>query len=67
MNQIADYLQISEAALLLANKTIYTSGDGYQCNVDDDCLNIFEKLTAHDNIFIPERLHNYQLDTGNYF
>jgi diguanylate cyclase (GGDEF)-like protein len=59
---VADYLQISEAALLLANKTIYTSGDGYQCNVDDDCLKIFEKLTAHNNIFIPENLHNYQND-----
>ncbi len=59
---VTDALQISEAALLLTDETLYTSGEGYKCNIDESCVKTFENLTASDNIFIPTDLNNYQND-----
>jgi diguanylate cyclase (GGDEF)-like protein len=59
---VADVLQISEAALLLTDETLYTSGEGYKCNIDENCIKTFENLTASDNIFIPTDLNIYQND-----
>ena len=52
-------LQISEAAFLKMDKTIITSGDGYQCHIDDECIGIFTKLTSGNNFFIPTGISNF--------
>ena len=31
---------------------------GYNCNIDDECLNIFANLTANDTLFMPSGLFN---------
>ena len=63
IKNILDYvtasLQISEAVLLKNNKTIIVSGDGYKCNIDDDCLKIFDDLTTNNSIFIPTGIKNF--------
>ena len=53
-------LQISETALLLTDKSVYASGEENRtlCNIDDDCLKIFDKLTISDNIYMPHGLYN---------
>ena len=53
-------LQISETALLLTDKSVYASGEESRtlCNIDDDCLKIFDKLTISDNIYMPSGLYN---------
>lgn len=62
LDYITSSLQISESALLLVDKTTIFSGDGYKCNIDDECIETFDKLTANDNIYIPTGLFNI---TGN--
>lgn len=63
MKNILDYitvaLQISQSSFLLTNKTTIVSGDGYNCNIDDECLNIFENLTSNNQLFIPTGLFNF--------
>ena len=63
LNFITTSLQISEAVLLFTNKTTIVSGDGYNCNIDDECINIFDKLTANDGLFIPTGLINFSSDS----
>ena len=62
MKNILDYmtssLQISESVLLFLDKTTIISGDGYQCKIDDECIEIFNNLTANDTLFIPSGLFN---------
>ena len=53
MDYVADSLQISEAAYLMVDRSNITSGEGFQCMVDDECLKIFDKLTEQNNFFIP--------------
>ena len=59
---ILDYitvaLQITRSSVLFVDKTALSSGDGYNCNIDDECLNIFANLTANDTLFIPSGLFN---------
>lgn len=63
IKNILDYitvaLQISQSSLLLTNQSTIVSGDGYNCNVDDECLKIFEGLTENDQLFIPTGLFNF--------
>ncbi|MBR6071213.1 MAG: GGDEF domain-containing protein [Acholeplasmatales bacterium] len=63
VKNILDYitlaLQISQASLLLTDKSTIVSGDGYNCNIDDECLDIFKNLTANDTLFIPTGLSNF--------
>jgi hypothetical protein len=40
----------------MIDKSIITSGDGYECAIDDECTKIFEKLTEQNNFFIPTGL-----------
>jgi len=58
LDYITNALQISEAALLFTNKSTIISGDGYNCNIDDECLNVFSNLTANNTLFIPSGLFN---------
>lgn len=59
---ILDYitvaLQITRSSVLFVDKTALSSGDGYNCNIDDECLNIFANLTANDTLFMPSGLFN---------
>lgn len=63
IKNILDYitvsLQISEASLLFTDKTTIVSGDGYNCDIDDECLKIFDSLTENDNLFIPTGLFDF--------
>ncbi len=63
IKNILDYitasLQISESAILFTDKTTIISGDGYECNVDAECLKIFDDLTANNPLFIPTGLFNF--------
>ena len=63
MKNILDYitvaLQISESALLFADKSTIVSGDGYNCDIDDNCLSIFENLTKNDSLFIPKGIFDF--------
>ena len=56
---ITSSLQISEAAFLKVDKSVITTGDGYHCHIDDECINIFSKLTASNNFFIPTGNSNF--------
>ena len=62
MKHILDYitvaLQISESVLLFPDKTTIISGEGYQCQIDDECLDIFSNLTANNTIFMPTGFFN---------
>ena len=58
LDYIADALQISESVLLFSDRKTIVSGDGYNCNIDDECLKIFENLTANDTLFVPSGLFN---------
>ena len=63
MKNILDYitvaLQISESALLFADKSTIISGDGYNCDIDENCLSIFENLTKNDSLFIPNGIFDF--------
>ena len=63
MKNILDYitvaLQISEAALLLSDKSTIISGDGYKCDIDDSCIDIFDSLTKNNSLFIPTGIFDF--------
>ena len=63
MKNILDYitvaLQISESALLFADKSTIISGDGYNCDIDENCLSIFENLNKNDSLFIPNGIFDF--------
>lgn len=52
-------LQVSTVSFLKPDKTILVSGESHQCQVDDDCIKIFENLTENDNLFMPTGLYNF--------
>ena len=62
LKYILDYitvaLQITQSSVLFVDKTTVVSGDGYHCNIDDECLDIFANLTSNDTLFIPSGLFN---------
>ena len=62
LKHILDYitvaLQITQSSVLFVDKTTVVSGDGYHCNIDDECLDIFANLTSNDTLFIPSGLFN---------
>lgn len=66
IKRILDYvtssLQISEASLLKADKSVIVSGVGYNCEVNDECLKIFENLTINNNVFVPMGVYNFVND-----
>jgi len=62
LEYVKQVLHISEAALLFSNKKVIIGGEGYNCNIDDDCLDLFDKLTANDNLFVPVGLSNFYKD-----
>lgn len=57
INKILEYvtksLQISEAAIIFNDKKSIFSGVGYNCNIDEECLDIFKNLTVNESLFIP--------------
>ena len=63
VRSILDYitvaLQISEAAILFTDKTTIVSGDGYNCDIDDNCIEIFNNLTKNDTLFIPTGIFDF--------
>ena len=63
LEHVNDSLQISEAAYLMVDKSIITSGEGYKCSIDDECIKIFEKLTEQNNFFIPTGIFNLSGNT----
>ncbi len=61
LDYVTNSLQITEAVLLKNDKSVIVSGeDGYNCDIDDECLKIFANLTANDTIYVPVGLCNYQ-------
>ncbi len=52
MDFISSALQVSEAATLFKDKRAIFSGDGYDCEIDEECLKIFEDLTKDNPIFV---------------
>ncbi len=56
LNFITDTLQITESVFLKTDKTSLVGRVGFDCNIDDECLAIFDDLTKNDNIFIPNGL-----------
>lgn len=63
VRNILDYitvaLQISESALLFVDKSTIVSGEGYNCDIDENCLSIFENLTKNDSLFIPKGIFDF--------
>lgn len=63
IKSILDYvntaLQITEVALLLPDRSLITSGDGFRCTIDDECVRTFDELTANDKVFIPTDLSKF--------
>ena len=41
---VTSQLHVSESAFLSMDKSIISSGNCYNCNVDDECLSIFNSL-----------------------
>ncbi len=59
LNHITYALHISEAVYLKTDKTSITGGEGYKCNIDETCIDIFENLTKENTIFMPNGLYNF--------
>ena len=63
VRSILDYitvaLQISEAAILFTDKSTIISGEGYNCDIDESCLDIFSNLTKNDILFIPTGIFDF--------
>ena len=57
LNYVKSALRISEAALLFSDARIITSDDGYESEVNAECVKIFDCLTAANDIFIPTELN----------
>lgn len=58
LTHIVDALRISEAVFLKTDKTAIVSGQGYKCNIDEECIQIFTELTQYNPIFMPNSLYN---------
>ena len=56
LNYITDTLQISESVFLSTDKTSIVGRDGFNCTIDDECLEVFDGLTKNDIIFTPNGL-----------
>ena len=56
LTYIENVMQISEAAFLSVDKKTITSGEGYDCCIDEECLEIFDYLTKNNQIYMPNEL-----------
>ena len=59
LNYIENVMQISEAAFLSMDKKTITSGEGYDCCIDEECLEVFDYLTRNNQIYIPNELSDF--------
>ena len=51
---IKDSLQISVATFFkTSDKSVINTGSSYSCKIDDECLDIFKKLTDKDGVYMP--------------
>lgn len=61
IKNILDYitvsLQLTESVFLGVDKSVIISGDEVRCDIDDDCIKIFDSLTANEPVYAPNGLN----------